>query len=113
MLPEKELLLYETRAGKCPFEEWLEGLKDRKARYVIRARLDRLSYYGQAGKCEPVGEGVFELKIFYGPGYRVYFSEYGKTIILLLCGGDKGSQSIDIKKAKEYLADYRNRKEGR
>lgn len=112
MMPVKELVLYQTPSGKYPFEEWLEDLKDRNARYIIRARLDKLTYYGHAGRCEPVGEGVVELKIFYGPGYRVYFSEQGKTVVLLLCGGDKSTQKKDIRKAKEYWADYINRKVG-
>ena len=107
MMPQKELLFYETSAKRYPFEEWLERLKDAKARYVIRARIDRLAY-GNAGKCEPVGKGVFELKIYYGPGYRVYFAEEGKTIVLLLCGGDKSTQNKDIRTAQEYLANYKN-----
>ncbi len=107
--PKKELVLYETVEGESPFEDWLENLKDLKARAIIRARLDRLEY-GNAGKYEPVGEGVYELKIYFGPGYRVYFAEDGKTVIILLCGGDKGTQRKDIEKAKDYWMDYRERK---
>ncbi len=106
--PQKRIILYETQSGRYPFEEWLEALKDKKGKYIIRARLDRLTY-GNAGKCEPVGNGVFELKIYYGPGYRVYFGEEDKTVVVLLCGGDKGTQKKDILKAREYWADCKGR----
>ena len=64
---------------------------------------------GNFGQCEPVGEGVFELKIDFGPGYRVYFGKIGAKCILLLCGGDKSSQKNDIQKAKTYFKDYLSR----
>lgn len=64
---------------------------------------------GNFGQCEPVGEGVFELKIDFGPGYRVYFGKIGSKCILLLCAGDKGSQKNDIQKAKVYFKDYQSR----
>lgn len=69
---------------------------------MLAARLDRLAY-GLSGDAKPVGDGISELRIHYGPGYRVYFQQRGTTIIVLLCGGDKGSQTRDIKTAK-YLA---------
>jgi len=106
---KKELLIYETQIGSAPFEEWLDGLRDRKARAIIRARLDRLEY-GHAGKCEPVGNGVYELKIHFGPGYRVYFGEDGKALIILLCAGNKSTQERDIHKAKAYWSDYEVRR---
>ena len=106
---QKEIRVYQTSAGKRPFEDWLHHLKDRKAGFIIRARLDRLTY-GLAGRCEPVGQGVFELKIYYGPGYRVYFGQEGQTIVILLCGGDKSTQGQDIGKAKIYWKDYERRK---
>src|SRR3989338_9398203 len=106
---KRELLVYETRHGKVPFDEWLEHLKDRKARAVIRARLDRLEH-GNAGKYESVGSGVCELKIHFGPGYRIYFGEDGRKIIVLLCGGDKGSQKKDIQNAHEYWMNYKESK---
>jgi putative addiction module killer protein len=84
--------------------EWLRGLRDGKARGVIRTRLDRLQS-GNFSNCEPVGNGVHELKIDFGPGYRVYFGEDGDSVILLQ-GGDKDTQERDIKKAKEYWGDY-------
>ncbi len=103
-----KLIFYETPGGRYPFEEWLESLKDKKARYIIRARLDRLAY-GNAGKCKPVGDGVFELKVYYGPGYRIYFAEEGKMIVILLYGGDKSTQKKDIIRAREYWVDYKER----
>ena len=80
------------------FQKWRTHLKDQRARAMIAARLDRLSQ-GHAGDVAPVGEGISELRIHYGPGYRVYFQKRGNTIIVLLCGGDKSTQAKDIKAA--------------
>lgn len=80
------------------FDEWLKGLKDSKGRTRIRARIDRLAN-GNAGDVAPIGEGLSELRIDFGPGYRVYYARAGRTLYLLLCGGDKGSQGTDIKNA--------------
>jgi putative addiction module killer protein len=77
------------------FSKWLDGLRDILARARIQARLERL-FLGNMGDVKPVGEGVVELRIDYGPGYRVYFKKSGKTIIILLAGGDKSSQRQDI-----------------
>ncbi|HEV7248834.1 MAG TPA: type II toxin-antitoxin system RelE/ParE family toxin [Shinella sp.] len=87
------------------FRKWWTKLKDQRARGVILARLDRLAY-GHAGDVEPVGEGISELRIHYGPGYRVYFEKRGNEIILLLSGGDKSTQSKDIKTAKRLAAEW-------
>jgi putative addiction module killer protein len=103
-----ELRYYQTSAGEQPFVEWLENLNDRQARTRIEARLARVAV-GNLGDVEPVGEGVMELRIDWGPGYRVYFSRLGQVIILLLCGGDKRTQQKDIKRAKAYLEDYKAR----
>lgn len=81
------------------FRDWLAGLRDRTAIQRINVRIRRVSL-GNFGDVEPVGEGVSELRVNYGPGYRVYFKRRGETIVLLLCGGDKSSQSRDIKLAK-------------
>jgi len=105
---EYRIETYVTSSGKRPFREWLDDLSDMKARAAIDLRIERLEM-GNFGKCEPVGEGVFELKFKLGPGYRVYFSKVGSCIILLLCAGDKGSQKKDIVKAKEYFQDYKIR----
>jgi len=81
------------------FSNWLTRLKDVQARARIVRRVDRLQR-GNPGDVKPVGEGVSELRIDYGPGYRVYFIQEGKLIVVLLCGGDKSSQSRDISQAK-------------
>ena len=87
------------------FRKWRSKLKDGHARALIASRLDRLAY-GHAGDAEPVGEGVSDLRIHHGPGYRVYFQQRGTTIIVLLCGGDKGSQAKDIKAAKRLASEW-------
>jgi len=87
-----------------PFRDWLRGLRDAQGRNIIRARLNRLQA-GNFGNCEPVGEGVQELKIDFGPGYRVYFGIDGDTVVLL-CGSDKDSQQRAIAVAKERWQDY-------
>ncbi|MCB1648634.1 MAG: type II toxin-antitoxin system RelE/ParE family toxin [Pseudomonadales bacterium] len=81
------------------FAKWFERLKDNKARARIQARIDRL-LLGHFGDAESVGEGVKELRIFYGPGYRIYFVQKGAFVIVLLIGGDKSSQRLDIARAK-------------
>ena len=82
------------------FAKWFEGLKDRRAKARIQARIDRVEM-GNFGDVEPVGESISELRIFYGPGYRVYFTQRDSVIVILLCGGDKNSQQADIARAKE------------
>lgn len=103
-----ELRYYQTSLGKQPFTEWMQGLNDRQARTRIEARLARVAV-GSLGDVEAVGEGVMELRIDWGPGYRVYFSRLGQVIILLLSGGDKRTQQKDIKRAKAYFEDYKAR----
>lgn len=105
---KKELRTYRTKEGKEPFIDWLESLRDRTGRANITNRLNRV-VLGNYGDCEPVGDGVYELRIHYGPGYRVYFSDQKDTIILLLIGGSKHTQSSDIKKAKQFWAEFRER----
>jgi len=87
------------------FSRWVDKLKDSVGAALIAARLARLET-GYMGETEPVGKGVYELKIHYGPGYRIYFKKHGKEIIVLLCGGDKSSQSRDIKQAKELALQW-------
>jgi putative addiction module killer protein len=82
------------------FSNWFKKLKDRRAKARIQARIDRLGL-GNFGDVAPVGQGVSELRIDYGPGYRLYFIQQGLTIVILLSGGDKDSQNADIIKAKE------------
>ncbi|MBK1663384.1 addiction module antitoxin RelB [Rhodospirillum rubrum] len=81
------------------FRKWRTRLKDVRARAIIAARLDRLSQ-GHTGDSEPVGDGISELRIHYGPGYRLSFQKRGQTIVVLLCGGDKSTQAKDIQTAK-------------
>ena len=102
------LYYYQTAAGDRPFVEWLEGLTDRQSRAKIEARLARVAS-GTLGDVEPVGEGVLELRIDWGPGYRAYFARVGQVIVLLLCGGDKRTQQKDIDRAKDYFKDYKAR----
>lgn len=80
------------------FARWLDGLRDIHARARVQARIERLAA-GNAGDVKPVGEGVSELRIDYGPGYRVYFTKRGREVVILLAGGDKSTQSSDIKAA--------------
>jgi putative addiction module killer protein len=87
------------------FGRWLSGLKDSRARARIVVRLDRLAL-GNPGDVKPVGSGVSELRIDYGPGYRVYFMQRGKAVIVLLCGGDKRTQSTDIRRAIAMAKDW-------
>lgn len=105
---QKELAIYVTQTGKRPFIEWLESLKDKTIRYRIKERLDRVSL-GNLGDHKSVGDGVSELRLKFGSGYRIYYGEDGDSIILLLSGGDKATQSKDIKKAQQYWQDYLKR----
>ena len=82
------------------FTNWFNSLRDRRARARIQARIDRLEV-GHFGDVAPAGEGVSELRIFYGPGYRVYFVKQGLAVVILLSGGDKSTQNSDIVEAKE------------
>ena len=101
-----EIDYYKTTEGKAPFKEWLEA--DVNGRAKIRVRLDR-ARLGKLGDHKPVDEGVWELRIDYGPGYRVYFAKEGNSLVLLLIGGDKGTQRRDIAQAAGYLQDHRRR----
>ncbi|HUF74407.1 MAG TPA: type II toxin-antitoxin system RelE/ParE family toxin [Gammaproteobacteria bacterium] len=104
-----EVRRYQTAEGKVPLSEWLDGLRDGRTRARIVARLDRLSV-GLPGDWKSVGEGVRELRIDHGPGFRVYYGQDGDALILLLCGGDKRTQAKDIEKAHDYWKDYKARK---
>ena len=81
------------------FRKWRTRLKDERGRALIASRLDRLAY-GHAGDAKPVGKGISELRIDYGPGYRIYFQRRGDVLVVLLCGGDKSTQAKDIKTAQ-------------
>jgi putative addiction module killer protein len=87
------------------FRDWRDSLRDQRGKAAIARRIDRLAD-GNAGDVKPVGEGVSEMRIDYGPGYRIYFTRRGAVLVLLLCGGDKSSQARDIAKAKELAESW-------
>ena len=87
------------------YKKWSEGLRDERARYRINARIRRLEE-GNPGDVKPAGEGISEMRIDYGPGYRVYYKDTGREIIILLCGGDKRTQQADIAEAKKIARAY-------
>lgn len=103
-----EVFRYVTESGREPVTEWLQSLQDKRAQAKIRVRLKRLEA-GMFGDCEPVGDGVLELREHLGAGYRVYFGRHGKAVVILLCGGSKKTQSSDIKTARQYWADWKRR----
>ncbi len=103
-----EIVYYLTDVGTSPFIDWLESLKDRSAVARIIQRLDRVRL-GNFGVFRSLHDGVFELKLDIGPGYRIYYALAGETIVLLLVGGDKSTQKKDIALAKEYWRDYQQR----
>lgn len=104
-MTEKDLIIYRTQEGREPFTRWRQKLGDRVTVARIDRRIERLGA-GQYGDAKAVGSGVTELRLFFGPGYRVYFAEDGERLVVLLCGGDKGSQDRDIEAAKAYWHDY-------
>lgn len=101
---EYEIEVFSTPDGKEPFNEWLESIKDKKTKVAILMRIQRLRK-GNPGdfKCF---DKLIELRLHIGPGYRIYCSKQGESVVLLLGGGDKSSQIRDIKKCKEYLQEY-------
>lgn len=103
-----EVFRYRRDDGHEPFTEWLNGIRDKVAQARIRVRLRQIEA-GNLGDNEPVGEGVSELRVHVGAGYRVYFGRHGKAVVLLLCGGDKRSQTADIKRAKEMWLEWKRR----
>lgn len=103
-----EIRRYVTRTGKDPIGEWLAGLKDIRARAKIAVRIARVAT-GNFGDSKRLSQNLYELRIDFGPGYRVYYGLLGRTCVLLLCGGDKGKQSADIKRAHTYFKDYLER----
>ena len=102
---EFEVRHYVTPAGRDPFGDWLDALRDRHAAAMILLRIGRLQR-GLLGDCKPVGRGVWEFRVDIGPGYRVYFGRAGENVVLLLCGGDKRRQHDDITQARNYWSKY-------
>ena len=103
-----EIRHYITRAGRDVFDDWLSRLNDFRTQAKVVARINRVAA-GNFGDCKALGQGLWELRIDWGPGYRVYYAIPGKACVLLLCGGDKRRQSSDIERALGYLNDYRER----
>ncbi len=103
-----EILEYVNEDGKNVFHEWLRSLKDKTARARIRVRLNRIRM-GNFGDCKSVGSGVSELRVDYGPGYRIYFGRDGNKTVILLFGGSKKTQSKDIKLAQQYWSEYQRK----
>jgi len=102
------LRIYVTPDGKRPFEEWMRTLKDVDAQGRMLARLERVRL-GLLGDCKSVGEGVSEFRVDAGLGYRVYFGQDGRSLVVLLCGGSKARQRKDIADAKVFWKNYRSR----
>ncbi len=102
----RKLQAYRTPNGRVPFTEWFDSIRDKRTQTLIEARLIYLEQ-GNFGDCRSVGAGVFELRIHVGAGHRIYFGEVDNTIVLLLCGGDKSSQTRDIARAKTYWSEYK------
>ena len=104
----KKIREYATKEGKIPFREWLDSLRDRRAQAKVDIRINKMRA-GNLGDTKPVGKGVHELRIDYGPGYWVYYANEDSAIVILLCGGDKRKQDKDIKAAQEYWVNYKRR----
>lgn len=112
MTKHYEIEIYQTAGGKEPYTEWEESL-DKSNMARIDARLARIREAGNIGNCEPVGDGVYELKFDFGPGYRIYFGLEKETSMILLLGGSKKGQQRDINKSKEYWQDHLLMKRGK
>lgn len=102
----REIQYHQTANGREPFTEWYDSLRDPKTQNRIDRRLERVET-GNLGEYKSVGDGVFELILDFGPGYRLYFGEVDNIIVLLLCGGGKHSQNRDIERAKHYWLQYK------
>ncbi|MBU6436800.1 MAG: type II toxin-antitoxin system RelE/ParE family toxin [Betaproteobacteria bacterium] len=103
-----EIRHYVTVQGKDLFQHWVDKLRDAQAQARIYARIDRLAL-GHFGDCKTLRDGVMELRVDAGPGYRIYLARSGKAVVLLLCAGDKHTQAKDIERAVTYLKDYQER----
>lgn len=107
------IVIYTAPNGRAPFLTWRDNL-DTKARAIIKTRLDRLLDLKHYGDCKRLKNcnNIWELRVAYGPGYRIYFAKDNEIIIIMLMGGDKGTQKSDIEKAKRYWKDYQEVKNG-
>jgi putative addiction module killer protein len=102
---QRRVQIYVAHNGKAPFEEWMHSLRDKQTRARILTRIDRVRL-GNLGDCASVGAGVYELRIHFGPGYRVYFGLHGAEVVLLLCAGAKSSQARDVELARSYWREF-------
>lgn len=100
---------YVDERGRSPYAEWLATLRDKRAIARIIMQVDRMEL-GLFGDSKPIGDSLSELRIHYGPGYRIYYGKEDQNIYLLLCGGDKSTQAKDIERAKEYWQDHKRRR---
>jgi putative addiction module killer protein len=103
-----DIIHYTTEDGTDVYQEWVDALRDNRARIAILRRVDRAGL-GNFGDHKPCRDGVSELRLDIGPGYRVYYFQHGKTLVVLLCGGDKRTQDADINKAVAYKTDFLRR----
>lgn len=108
MIIEKEIKIYKAANDKTPFYDWLHELKDKTIRARIYRQIDRMSL-GNYGDFKSVGEGVLEIRLHFGAGYRIYFTEIDNQLLLLLAGGDKSTQIKDIKLAQQYWHEFKSR----
>ena len=106
-----ELINYKNKKGKEPYYEWISSFKDKVTKARIQKRIFQVGF-GNFGDCKYLSEGVYELRLHFGSGYRIYYGKDGDKIILLLCGGDKSSQTKDIEKAKEYWQEHKENRDG-
>lgn len=101
-----KISIFVTNDGKSPFLTWLESIKDAQTKRRIQVRIDRLAV-GNLGDCKSIGNNLYELRLFFGSGYRIYYTTEDDKIIILISGGDKSTQSDDIVKAKKYLKELK------
>lgn len=104
-----DITVYEQPKGQRPFDKWFDSLRDKRAQSRIFIKLRQVQA-GSLGDCKSVGEGILELRIDVGAGYRVYCGRFGAELVVLLCGGDKSTQSNDIERAKAFWADWKRRR---
>ena len=102
----KQIINFRTQSGSEPFADWLMSINDKVSRAKVRAFIDRVALGGSRKNVEHVGDGVFEFKVDFGPGFRIYFGEQGRELIVLLVGGTKRRQQRDVDLAKEYWREY-------
>jgi putative addiction module killer protein len=105
------IIKYVSADGKCPFDDWFSKLKDPIGKAAVLSRFDRIKQ-GNLGDYKDIGDGVYELRLFTGPGYRIYYAWEGEQLVLLLTAGSKSQQSKDIQQAKTYWLEHRSTQNG-